>query len=312
MPGACHRLLLVLAWFTAMGSVAQAQPVLAADPPIEQVIVTATRLSTEIKSFVKSYATRALSGTGTITRWHVGACAAVTGFARQQDNDFVTARIRQIATEVGAPVAPAPCRANIHIYFTAQPQALLDSIRDHGGARLLTPTPSRASSIAAFSHPIQAWYATATREEYSGTLSFDDNDENGWSGCVCDIGPPPSGAGVRMREGDALRAGARSEMANVTVIADVGQTRDYRFSAVADYIALLALTEMKVADACQELPSVTNLIFPGCAAPDQASDADLAYLKGVYKVDPGAGLGSQQDDIEAEMEKVMAPLQSSN
>jgi len=303
--------ILALAWM-AIGGGACAQSMPPADPPIEQVIVTAPRLSTEIKSFVKFYATRALSGTGTITRWHVGACAAVTGFARQQDNDFVTARIQQIATEVGAPVAAASCRANIHVYFTAQLQALLDSIRQHGGARLLTPTPSRASSIAPFSHPIQAWYATATREEYSGTLSFDDNDENGWSGCVCDIGPPPSGPGVREREGDGLRAGARSEMANVTVIADVSQTKDYRFSAVADYIAMLALTEMKVAGACQELPTVTNLIFPGCAAPDQASDADLAYLKGVHKVDPGAGLGSQQDDIAAAMEKILAPSQASN
>jgi hypothetical protein len=302
-------LLLVL---MAMGAGAQAQPVPAADPPIEQVIVTAPRLSAEIKSFVQSYATRALSGTGTITRWHVGICAAVTGFARKADNDFVTARIHQLATEVGAPVAPVPCRADIDVYFTTQPQALLDSIRLHGGARLLTPTPSRASSIAAFTHPIQAWYATATREEYSGTLSFDDNDDNGWSGCVCDIGPPPSGPGVRMREGDALRAGARSEMAHVTVIADVNQTKDYRFSAVADYIAMLALTQIKVADACQELPSVTNLIFPGCAAPDQASDADLAYLKGIYTIDPGAGLGSQQQDIAAEMEKLLAPLQSAN
>ena len=311
MPGARRRSWLLRLWaHVYRDGPGGAGP--SADPPIEQVIVTAPRLTTEIKSFVKSYATRALSGTGTITRWHVGICAAVAGFARKEDNDFVTARIRQIATEVGAPVAPVSCRANIHVYFTAQPRALLESIRDHGGARLLTPTPSRASSIAAFSHPIQAWYATATREEYSGTLSFDDNDDNGWSGCVCDIGPPSSGPGVREREGDALRAGARSEMANVTVIADVGQTRNYRFSAVADYIAMLALTEMKVADACQELPSVTNLIFPGCAAPDQASDADLAYLKSLYKVDPGAGLGSQQDDIADAMEKLLAPLQGSN
>jgi len=283
-----------------------AQTAFPAEPPIEQVIVTAPRLTTEIKSFVQSYATRALSGTGTITRWHVGICASVTGFANKQDNDFVTTRIWQVASHVGAPVAAAPCHANIHVYFTAQPQALLDSIRLHGGARLLTPTPSRASSIAAFSYPIQAWYATATREEYSGTLSFDDNDENGWGGCVCDIGPPPSGAGVREREGDALRAGARSEMAHVTVIADVGQTRDYRFSAVADYIAMLALTEMKVAGVCQDLPSVTNLIFSGCAAPDQASDADLAYLKGIYTVDPGTGLGTQQADIEAAMERALS------
>jgi len=300
-----QRWSILLLALMAMGRGAAAQSAPAAGS-VETVIVTGSQLPEEIKSFVNSYATPALSGTGTVTRWHVGVCISVNGFSRKQDDDFVAARIQNIATEVGAPIATAPCRANIDVYFTEEPQLLLDSIRNHGGARLLTTTPSRASSIAPFSHPIQAWYATATREEYSGRLSFDDNDENGWSGCVCDIGPPPSGSAVRMREGDALRAGARSEMLHVTVIADVGQTKDYRFSAVADYIALLALTEMKVAGACQDLTSVTNLIFPGCDAPDQASAADLAYLKGVYKVDPGEGLGSQRDDIAAEMQKSLA------
>ncbi len=277
------------------------------DPPIERVVVTG--LHTEIRSYVHAYATRALSGTGTITRWHIGVCPSVTGFARTEDNDFVAARMRDMATRAGAPVAPAPCRANINVYFTTQPQALLDNIRLHGGARLLTPTPSRASSIAPFRHPIQAWYATATREDFSGTLSFDNNDENGWSGCVCDIGPPPSGPGVRQHDGDHLRPGAHSEMAHVTIIANVNETKDYPFSAVADYAATLALSEITPGAACQPLPSVTNLIFAGCDAalkPAEASGADIAYLKGLYRIDPGESLRNQQDDIAAIMENALA------
>ena len=139
MVGAWRKLLPLMflpAWAAAAGSPAWAQPAIPADPPIEQVIVTAPKLPEEIKSFVQSYATRSLAGDGVISRWKNGICPATFGFADQRDNDFVTSRIRQIAGLVGAPVAATPCGINIHVYFSAEPQQLLDSIRDHGGARL--------------------------------------------------------------------------------------------------------------------------------------------------------------------------------
>jgi hypothetical protein len=109
---------------------------------------------------------------------------------------------------------------------------------------------------------------------------------------------------------DAARANVRSELAHVYVIADVKQTGSYPFTAVADYVAMLALSEMRISKTCQDLPSITNLILPDCDArlkPDRATDTDLAYLKGVYSVDPGESLQNQRSDIAAVMEKASAP-----
>ena len=277
-------------------------------PQIEEVIVTAPRLSAEIKSFVQSYIKPSLSGTPVLTRWKKAICPAVFGFSRQQDNDFVTSRVRQIAQKVGAPIAAPPCTANIHIYFAAKPQELLDRIRENGGSRLLSSTPSQAKRVAVFDHAIQAWYATETRDEHNGSLTFDDNDDNGWSGCICDIGPPPSGPGVRVMDFDPVRAGVRSELMHVYVIADINQTQGQPFTAVADYIAMLSLSEIRVSQSCQPLPSITNLVFPDCGdglRPVEMTDMDLAYLKGVYSVDPGEALRTQQDDIAAGIEKAL-------
>jgi hypothetical protein len=55
-------------------------------------------------------------------------------------------------------------------------------------------------------------------------------------------------------------------------------------------------------------PRRTNLIFPDCdkgVKSDRATDADLAYLRGVYKVDPGESLRNQRNDIAAEIEKAL-------
>jgi hypothetical protein len=304
--------IIALAWIIAAVPMAWAQPVTkdtTDTAPIEQVIVTAPRLSAEIKSFVQSYAMPSLSAP-VVARWKNPICPNTFGFLQQKDDDFVTLRIRQIAASANVRLATPPCRANIQVYFAAKPQALLDSIRSHGGSRLLSANPSQAERLAVFKRPIQAWYATGTRDEYNGVLGSDDIEDGGWSGCICDITVPPMpGSGVRMMNPDPVRAGVRSEFAHIYVIADINQTSSYSFNAVADYIAMLALSEIRTFDACQELPSITNLIVPDCDAsrkPGAITETDLAYLRGIYSVDPGEALKTQQSDIAAQMEATLS------
>jgi hypothetical protein len=47
-------------------------------------------------------------------------------------NQFVTDRVQQIATEAGVPVQPFPCRLNVEIVFTSDPQGFLDKVRVEG------------------------------------------------------------------------------------------------------------------------------------------------------------------------------------
>ena len=52
--------------------------------------------------------------------------------------------------------------------------------------------------------------------------------------------------------------------------------------AVGDYIAMLALTQLSSLDTCQALPSIVNLLAPGCAQkPDGLTENDVAYLRGL-------------------------------
>ena len=129
---------------------------------IETVIVTAPKLSAEIKTFVQSYAMPSQSAP-VIARWKNGICPKTLGFAEQKDNDFVTSRIRQIAVMAGAPMVTVPCRVNIEVFFTSEPQKLLDGIRSNGGSRLLSPNPSQAKRLAVLKLTGQAWYCWIKR-----------------------------------------------------------------------------------------------------------------------------------------------------
>jgi hypothetical protein len=52
---------------------------------------------------------------------------------------------------------------------------------------------------------------------------------------------------------------------------------------LADYIAMLALTQLKTPDACQDLPSVANRAAHDCReVPNGLTKYDLAYLQAIY------------------------------
>jgi hypothetical protein len=295
---------------SAFAPATRAQP--AADSPhdVEQVIVTAPKLSDEVKAqihnFVGSLTMPSQVG-GEVTRWdvHNPICPKTQGFTRDQDNEFVTFRIRQIAAQVGAPVAPPPCKTNIEVYFASSPQELLDGIRKHGGSFFLTSTLSQAKRVANFSHPIQAWYITSTRD-ICGTTRID-NEDNWWDGTIAP-GCQPSTSFQTAVEGSRLRTGLNSELGLVSIVADVNQTAHYSFLAVADYIAMLALSQTQNFEACQPLPSIANLTSPDCDSAKKTgaiTPIDLAFLTGIYKMDPGASLQTQRSTIDAQMESAM-------
>jgi hypothetical protein len=303
--------LVTIAFGIASSASSVAQPA-KPDSQLETVIVTAPRLSDEVKTTIHNFVTSfsmPAPVSGEVARWdsHNPICPMTYGFTRPEDNNFVTLRVRQIAADVGAPVKPAPCKPNIEIYFAASPQELLDGIREHGGSVLLTSRPSRAKQFTAFTHPIQAWYATETRD-ICGMVRLDNEDSLWWDGTISDSTCQPRNSPNYATEGSLLRTGLRSELAHIYIVADVSQTAHYSFLAVADDIAMMALSQTQDFAPCQGLPSVANLMSASCDASRKAgaiTNTDLAYLTGVYKMDPGASLQTQQSSIAYQIEAAM-------
>jgi hypothetical protein len=237
---------------------------------------------TVIHDFVKSYA-KPTPLMGKFARWSPGSplCPQATGLT-PAINLFVRDRIRAVAGQVGAPLAKLPCRPNMVVLFTPHPQALLDAIRNSRSDLLGYHFVAQEAAMTRVSHPIQAWYATATRD-YNGVLRAD--DPQAFDQCVLEhslIACSAASMGTHVKDGE------RSEMSTVTVVVDSGRIAGLQLGAVADYIAMLALSQTSAFETCQPLISIANLMSPDCVAQkaQELTDTDIAFLKGLYAMDP--------------------------
>ena len=160
-------------------------------------------------------------------------------------------------------------------------------------------------------HPIQAWYATGI-EDLTGRVFKDVEMTLQLDTFNPFLNPPRffvnSPTPVTKAEGLAGRNGLKSRLLSVFIVVDTRQTGSLQVASVANYIAMLALSRTEDYDDCQLMPSIANLLSPNCddkLKPDAITASDIAYLRGVYKMDAGATLKIQQDQIAAEMQKAL-------
>jgi hypothetical protein len=300
------------------------------------VTVEASKIPPEkvIAGFVKSYAAPSIHS-DKIPKWAQGICPIAEGLSPSL-NLGVPALLKQLAAQVGAPVGKEPCNTNVEIIFTRTPQAVLDDIAKNHEDLLGYHDVAQIKRISTMTHPIQAWYATATRDN-NGLLRSDSAQENPLcvvaqqqlsqdfadaeakstrTGGVAAM--PPSYpndlnkvslycGGVAVT-GNRLNDGLKSEFNYVTVVVDVSKLGELGIKPVANYVAMLALSQTQAFETCQPLASITNLMTPGCDAtfkPNTLSSNDIAYLKALYKMNPDNMLAGQQSDIAHQMETAL-------
>lgn len=306
-------------------------PVLMAQAPdhatigVENVVVTAPRQRTRtvIENYVMGHAMRA-PALGKLTRWKLGICPQTTGvppgFAK-----LVNQRLRQIAQAAGAPLAEGPsCRVNIEIVFTREPQALVDDVRKKKPELLGFYPRARLDRIAKVDHAIQAWYATQT-EDFNGIIHTDDPKPTGMTFLMTGESGgnsvlTPSGASMpdvtmdlgyarKMQvRGDRLGDGLRSELYHVMVVVDRGRLEGMHIGPIADYIAMMALSQTGSFDDCEGAPSITNLFAADCDPgwkTDSISDIDLAFLRGLYHMDLAGSFQNQRAAITNAMQTAL-------
>jgi len=298
----------IFAFLVAAVPVAVAQPLTA---PTEHVTVTGTRSREVIGGFVQSFVAPTRM-TGKIARWEEGICPTAVGL-KPAFLKFVIRRLKDVAVQAGAPVSSnTSCKANIEIVFTTNPQALLNGIaKEHGRYLGYADNGDQQKKLATVTHPIQSWYTTATQDLH-GKVVMDSGKEVGpgmevWLPCdrvpgICLVNLP--NAHAEAVTGSRIGDGLRSNLYHVIIAANPDKLADYEIGPLADYVAMLALTQLNALDTCQPLPSIVNLLAAGCDRPVGAlTENDLAYLRGLYKMGSDRNLRSQQDAIAYQMEQ---------
>lgn len=275
--------------------------------PTEHVTVTGTRSHEVIEHFVQSFAAPARM-TGKMARWETGICPKVMGLPAGFAG-FIATRLTTIAKQVGAPVGAAGCEPNIQIVFTSRPQALLDDVRAHAPELLgyLDNADQRAAA-AVVRRPVQAWYMTET-VDLRGARHVDDAVHGG--GLMLTISPklPPifiPHAQALAVTGTRLGDGLRSAFHHVLIVADPKKLTELEMGALADHIAMLALSQPASLQDCQPLTSVLDLLNGACDHAAALTDTDRTFLEGLYRMNPEANLRSQEDQVAYRMEHGLA------
>jgi hypothetical protein len=287
--------------------------------PLESVTVIATRPSQAvIDHFIFSRATPARV-TGKLARWKKGICPQTIGLGPRFAK-YVTDRIREVAVAVSAPVdGDASCKPNVEVVFTTAPQGLLDNVRKTDPVFLgYHDNSDQADEMAKVTHAMQSWYTTAT-DDLRGRPEVDGGASGG---TTVNIQPIQIGGGIQQPQGtitltlphasaqtvagSRLGDGLSTELYNVLIVAEPAKLMTYEIGTLADYAAMLALAQPSALDACEELPSISNLLAPDCAATTQRlTDGDLAYLRSLYKMGTADTLAMQRDTIRFQMEKTL-------
>ena len=285
--------------------------------PTENVTVTATKSRELLDKFAKAFITPTKL-TGKIARWESGICPVAVG-QPPASTAFVTARVKVIAVAVGAPVSEAKnCTPNIEIVFTTTPQALLDGVRKDDPDYLgYATTNEQRETLATVTRPIQAWYTTETID-LDGMRRIDSGRRLGTGITMSNFSAfamPSSSAANRdpiylpdatyaRVTGNHISDGSRSGFNHVIVVIDSKKLAGQSFVSLADYIAMLALTQLNSLDACQQLSSIVNLLAEGCDRNvDGITATDFAYLRALYKMGVGKSLLFQQNNIADQMVK---------
>ncbi len=229
---------------------------------------------------------------GQIARFRDSLCVNVVGLPPAYAA-FIAKQVVGIATQVKAPVDHRlKCSPNVNVIFTPDPQAQLDDIAKRRDLLLGFGWASQMKKLATFERPIQSWYLTrSVGTDGQSVLELNHGstyqDSNG--------GPENIGGSVTGRAGSRLGADMSSELVHVLILVDAGKVANLKIGAVADYIALLALSRWQGLERCNGFSTILNLMAEGCAQdpPETVTASDLGLLTALYATNPRAS-GTQQ------------------
>ena len=262
-----------------MSPMAQAQDD-AADKTIVVIGQDEEERRRELRDFVRELGIA--KGERSVARWVDPICPKVTGLAPEHAA-IVNSRVRAVARRSGARVAKGGCDANIVVAFSGDARTLANFIRARAPTRVAEVPVTDRSSLFDGSGAIRWWYSTETRDG---------------SGTPASALPPPWTSGNGPGGGSVLPMNEDSTVLNhyspslvstrtmralqsATILVDANLAEGHNLSSVADYVALIALAEIRL-DA--KPPNSILGLFAKGSSPRRISPRDQAFLRALYNL----------------------------
>ncbi len=184
---------------------------------------------------------RLRSGNGPTGGARQGVCPLVRG-ASAEVNNYVAARMHQVAKDVGAQYARGDCEPNVVVLFSSEPDQLLNEAARNKRINYSGVTAQGAQQFRTSTQPVRWMHGSAT-------------------------------PGISTRDARPY---------NSLVVVDANKVADVKVSALADYVAMVSLADVRTRAAPAD-STILNLFDDAKAAPQAMTEADRAYLRAVYR-----------------------------
>lgn len=245
----------------------------------DAMTVTAERLSrgalrAESSRFVRTVLADTVSGQN--PRWFEPVCAVALGVTEPVGRLF-TGRIADVARHVGLKIATPGCNPNIAVVFTADSRGMVKAInkRQHGALDAL-PARERAALKSA-DLPVLWWHFA----------SAEGSDGKPFSPAPTGLGASAGGLGPEVKFNNNTSASridlpSRVSITGAVVIVETGRLAGVSAAALTDYVALVALSRVRMKPSETPRDSILGLFSPGAPRFDGLTDKDERFVEALY------------------------------
>jgi hypothetical protein len=223
-----------------------------------------------------------------LVRWNVPICLFVAGLA-EEDLKTVSARLTQIISAAGAPLAREPCQPNFSIIVTSEPGRVLEAwyARNKQLFGDATPAQIRRFLDSSGSRPIRVW-RNIDRGRIAGMRlgHFIPSNHNA--------------------DSSAFVRNAVLNFFSVFAIVDTNLASHVTLDQQAAYVAMVGLSNVDLDADIGSAPSILRLFVSSSMLPAGLSPWDAAFIRALYQSDQTSR--NQRGDIA---ERVMNEISHS-
>lgn len=200
---------------------------------------------------------------GQLTRFNLPVCPTVIGLADEYAA-IIARRIRAVARDTGAKVAPEGCRGNLVVIFAKDADALVKDMR--------AKTPGIFEGV----------------DDTDLKRAFRDGPVHMWN--VTEIlnedGQRPGNGAMNVKTASILYRTTQQAITGSMIVLDHEATIGKTLTQIGDYVAMRALAGALPPREGVPADTILTLFDPASTTPPQLSAVDRSYLRGLYKSNP--------------------------
>ncbi|MEE4155568.1 MAG: hypothetical protein V2I27_15520 [Erythrobacter sp.] len=260
-------------------------------PPNDEILVEGSREGDDKTPVARAYLEAVEFGFLDLqtARWEDKICPKVLGVEGLAAQMLVE-RLSQVAASVGVEVASADCRPNISVVFTEDAADFMATIRRRSPRRLREAPARQRDFLYASQAPVRWWYSTQLFGSGGRALTPSEPPFIQCQGDCSGGSAIPSGPNTKFLShysSSRIAAPTERHIKAASVVVDINLAAGTPITALADYVALVALAEIWPREGASVGDSILGLFeaMPvSLERPPQLSETDEVFLCGLYKM----------------------------